>query len=445
MAKVFPFKGIIYNKKRVKNLSRVITPPYDVISEQEQDDFYEISDYNIIRLILGKEFPGDSQYNNKYVRAAAFFEGWLRHNVLIQDEKPAIYYYEQIFSFNKKKYKKAGFIALLRLEDFGRGKVFPHEETFARPKLDRLMLIRTGRANFECIYGFYSDVKEKVISSFKKFKRRKPILEFKTGDKVLHRIWRVDSKSVIKRIHTLMKDKPVFIADGHHRYEASLRFKSEMKERNTKFSEDEAYNHIMMYFSPIEGEGMIILPIHRLIKVFPEFEEQKFFDEINRYFEIKRFPFSKRSREKIFKKALKEKEKNVDKHVFLLYFSGKKEFLLLTLKSEEFVNEVADEEKPLTWKELDVTILHSVIFNRILNIQNGESIKYVKDELEALELIDKGEYTMAFFLNPTKSEQIIDLASHYLRLPHKSTYFFPKVPSGITINKINHGEKVGLE
>ncbi len=200
MVKVFPFQGILYNKEKIKKLDNLLTPPYDVISPEEQDRFYDLHDFNYIRLILGKDFPGDGEYNNKYVRAGAFLDGWIRHKILVKDSKPAFYAYEQRFTSQGKKHSRIGFFGLLRLEDMGRGKVFPHEETYSRAKLDRLSLMRATFAHLESIFSIYSDPKSKVARLLKKYMRKKPLIEATDKDRVIHRLWRVDQRSAIAKI-----------------------------------------------------------------------------------------------------------------------------------------------------------------------------------------------------------------------------------------------------
>ena len=177
MVKIFPFEGISYNKKKLKKIDKLVTPPYDVISEEEQDYYYDQHDFNIIKIILGKSFPGDSEYNNKYVRAAAFFDGWLRHEILLKEEKPTIYIYEQKFRVKGKIFTRLGFTALLRLEEFGRGKVYPHEETFPKAKIDRLALMRATNANMEPVFAIYSDPRIKPPRSLKNTPAKNHILK----------------------------------------------------------------------------------------------------------------------------------------------------------------------------------------------------------------------------------------------------------------------------
>lgn len=447
MVKVFPFKGISYNKKKIKNLSKVMAPPYDVISPEMQDDFYEENEFNVIRLILGKEFPNDGQYNNRYIRAAAFLNGWLRHKILLQDEKPCFYAYEQRFSCQGKKYSRIGFFSTLRLEDIGRGKVYPHEETYSKAKLDRLEIMRATSANLESIFAFYSDKKDKIIKIIHQFTRRKPYLEVKDKDGTIHRLWKIDRKAAINKIVAEMKDKPVFIADGHHRYEAALRYRNELKAKNTKFTEDEAYNHILIYLTPLEGTGLTILPIHRAVKKLEFFNADRFTQELSQYFEVVPFEVSKRQPEKGRKNLLKAlaKKREEGKHAFAVYL-GNNRHLLITLRDEESLDEMVAEEKPKAWKRLDATILHYVIFERIFSIahETEEHVVYYKDPEDAAKAVDNNEADVVFYLNPTKIEEIVAVAGELEKMPHKSTYFYPKLLSGLIMNKYSQDEKIKL-
>jgi len=442
MAKIYPFKGILYNKKKIKNLSKVMSPPYDVISPEGQDNYYQLSDFNIIKLILGKEFPGDTQYNNKYVRAAASFEGWLRHGILIQDEKPSIYVYEQRFSYGGHKWVRLGFITLMRMEDTGRGRLYPHEETLMAPKIDRLELIRATHANFDCIFTLFQDEEGKVVKIFREAMRRKPTIEAKDQSKVLHRLWRIDSRPLVNRALKEMRDKSTFIADGHHRFEAAVRFKNEMKERNTRFSEDESYNHVMVYFTPVESKGLLVLPIHRMVKPIPHLEANNFEEELKNYFEIKIFPYSKRTELKVRKKILKELGKTAIQHSFVMGIKGVPRYYLLILKSEDMVDMLLEEEKPAAFKHLDVTILHTIVMKKILGITSEDQINYAKNVEEAVSGVLEGPYQIVFLLNPTKISDILEIAGKSEKMPQKSTFFYPKLLSGLVMNKIMLGEKV---
>ena len=443
MVRIFPFEVILYNTKALKkHLSKVFAPPYDVINAEEQEEFYKDNEFNYIRIILGKEFSEDGEYNNKYIRSAAFLEGWLRHNILKQDEKPCFYVYEQRFSQGGKKYSRIGFIGLLRLEEIGKGKVYPHEETYSKAKLDRLQLMRTTSSNLESILSIYSDEKQRVLKVLKTFMRRKPVIEVRDKAKVTHRLWRIDRKPSINKIMKEMKDKIAFIADGHHRYEAALRFKNEHKMKNTKFSEDEAYNHIMMYFTAIEDKGLLVLPIHRVIHNLTYFDPVDFEEQLQEFFKVTPYKASKKSAKKVLKKLLRDMGKK--EHSFGLYL-GNNRYALLNLKDEKAVDALVAEDKPKAWKHLDVTVLRSTVLDTILNISResgDDKITYTNNAEEAVQLVDKKGCQLAFFLSPTKIEEITSIASKLEKMPHKSTFFYPKLLSGLVLNKIVHGEKI---
>ena len=450
MAKVFSFNGIMYNSKVIDNLEKVMAPPYDVISPQDQDKFYVTHPYNVIRLILGKEFPGDNESNNKYIRAEKFFLSWLKHGLLVQDEEPYIYVYEQRYVYERKKFVRRGFVSLLRLEDFDRGKVLPHEETLPKPKLDRLELMRACSANFESIFAIYSDEKNYIEKILKKHLRRKPIIRVKDGDGVEHSIWRIEHKGDTKRLIKAMSDKTVFIADGHHRYEAALKFRDEMKEKYQKFTGEELYNHILMYFTAIEGKGLTILPIHRLIRDIPDFDVPSFEEALKEYFELEPLPFTKQTEARIRRKLLKLMEKlGKDRHVMGMLLKGVNKYYLLKLKDDKAVDRFVKEEKPKEWKRLDATILHALVVGHIMGltterVESEDHISYIKDSKDAAEKVIKGEYQIAFFLNPTMVSQIVKIADEKEKMPQKSTYFYPKLLTGLLMNKIYLDEKVHL-
>jgi uncharacterized protein (DUF1015 family) len=276
----------------------------------------------------------------------------------------------------------------------------------------------------------YSDAKEKIVKTFKSFMRKKPLIEAKDRDNVLHRIWKIDRKPSINKIMQEMKDKAVFIADGHHRYEAAIRFKNEMKAKNTKFTEDEAYNHIMMYFTPLESKGLVILPIHRVIKNLGYFDPARFEQDLTLYFDVIPYPAAKKTSGKALKKLLKNLRKvGETRHAFGLYL-GNNRYYLLTLRDEGSVDEMVAEEKPKAWKHLDVTILHYAVFDRLLNIasETEDKVSYTQSEEEAVKWIDEKGADFAVIMNPTKIEEIIAVASELEKMPHKSTYFYPKQP-----------------
>ena len=447
MAKIFPFNGLIYNKDKVGKLSKVLIPPYDIISPADQEKFYNIHPYNAIRLTLGKDFPADTEYNNKYSRANSFFNAWLKNEILKQDEEECIYAYEQQFSYKGKRYVRLGFISLFKLEDMETGKVYPHENTLPKPKADRLSLIRATAANFEPIFALYIDEEDKITRLLKKNIKRKPLVEAKDLFGINNRLWKISSKSVLNKLIKEMSNKQVFIADGHHRYESSLKYRNEMRTKAQKSTGDEPYNFIMTFFANTFDKGLVIMPIHRLIKDLSLKEKINLENRLLDCFDIEEIKFSKKTelaaRKKLFKAMSKAGEND---HFIGMYLHGDNKYCILKLKYEKLVDKYTCEDKLKEWKKLDITVLHQLIIKDNLGISDadidGESaVKYVHDDEQAFELVKEGKYQIAFFLNPTKIDQVTAIAGKNEKMPQKSTFFFPKLLTGMVMYKMSHPEK----
>ena len=447
MAKIFPFSGITYNKKKVGNSSKVMIPPYDIISKEEQERFYSVSPYNCIRLTLGKDFPSDTEYNNKYTRANGFFNAWVKNEILAQDEEECIYAYEQRFNYKWKKYVRLGFIALFKLEDLEAGRVYPHENTLPKPKQDRFSLIKATAANFEPIFSLYVDEDEKIPKILKKTIKRKPIAEVRDVFGIHNKLWKISGESVINKIMKDMSNKQVFIADGHHRYEASLKYRNEMRTKSQKSTGNEPYNFIMMYFANTFDKGLIIMPIHRLVLNLNLKEKINLENRIFDYFDIEEIKFAKKNENSARKRLLRLLSKTKDgDHFFGMYMHGENKYSLLKLKNEKLLEKYINVDKPKEWKKLDITILHSLVIREILGITDKDieaenAIKYVHNDDQAFDLVKEGKYQLAFFMNPTKTEQVTALASKYEKMPQKSTFFYPKLLTGLVMYKMSHPEK----
>jgi len=439
LIKIKPFKGITYNIDKV-NLDNVTTPPYDVISPEEKENFYKKSEYNIIRLVLGKNEPSDNKWNNKYGRAASYLKNWLDREILIPSKKPGIYIYEQEYELKGKKKKRIGFIALLKLEDFESGKVLPHEKTFPKAKIDRFNLLSACKTNFSQVFSLYSDPEGKIDSILRKFSGDESTLKVTDSDKTSHTLRPITDEETTKEIANLMKDKTIFIADGHHRYETALNYRNEMRQRIKNFTGEEGFNYVMMMFVNMDDKGLSILPVHRVIKNIPSPNEDEILKKASNLFKIKSFEFDKDSKEEV-KNTLNQKlSAELGKsHTFGVYF-GTNKYHLLTLKDEDVMNEIVLTEHSSNWKKLDITILHALLIDKILGVKSKNlikhgSIKFTPDENEALELVDGKDYQIALLVNPTKIEEVRAIASNHEKMPQKSTYFYPKLLTGLVINK----------
>ncbi len=445
MLEIKPLKGLLYNDDDV-DLADVVTPPYDVISKEAQSRFYEKSPFNIIRLILGREEPCDNAHKNRYTRAKDHFKSWLEKGIFVAMEEPAIFVYEQLYTIKGEKKRRLGFIALLRLEEFESGLVLPHEKTFPKAKADRLNLIRACRANFSQVFSLYSDSEGdsegEIDPLLKEASQADPIRRVIDEDGVTHNLYAITKPKKIEEIREKMKDKTVFIADGHHRYETALNYRKEMLGKGLQ--KDGGFNYIMMMFVNMDGDGLTVLAAHRLLKNIVNLDRTSFLERAGEYFEIE--TFSKEEDGKDPKAAaLKALSNEAGRSHSILAYLGGNRFDLLRLKDEAMMDQVISKAHSKAWRRLDVTVLHGLLIDKILGAKSRDlikhkSIKFTPDEDEAVMLVDRGDYEIAFFLNPTTVEEVRTIAKGGEKMPQKSTYFYPKLITGLVV--YDHDELV---
>ena len=445
MAIILPFKGFRYNPEKINDISKVITPPYDIISEEERDGYYQLDPNNIIRLILGKDFPGDDQSNNKYTRSAEFFDTWRKEEILIQEAEPAIYVYAQEFTLSGKKYVRRGFISLVKLEDFQTGQIYPHEHTLAKPKEDRMNLMKACNANFSQVFTFFEDECSKISNLLYKVHEGatgtglRPDVDFTDTFGVKNLLWVINDSTIIKEISSQMKNRALFIADGHHRYETALFYRDLIrdKEGTSKSNGNIPSDYVMMMCVSMEDSGLQILPTHRLARNIKDFNPEKIRKSLNEIFEIS--DMGDDCSTEILMQKLGE---DAHKHKLAMYMGeGEKKFYILTLRDEKLLDQILTGEYT-EWRSIDTGILHGVIFDRILgiqakNISKSESVKYVQGVEDSVASVNEGKYQIAFFLNPTKIGQIRDIAVKRHKMPPKATYFYPKLMTGMVIRHIS--------
>lgn len=431
MAKIFPFKGILYNQEKVQDLSLVTAPPYDVISKKEQDEYHKMHEYNIIRLILGKESGEDGPENNRYTRAACFLGNWLKEKVLVQDKSDSVYLYSQEYSLGEIRKIQKGFICILRLEEFSEnGGVLPHEETLAGPKKDRLKLMSACHANLSPIFGLYSDPDFDLGGLLTENTGRPPFIDVKDANGTIHRLWRVQNPPDIAKIQELLGPGKVYIADGHHRYETALSYREQRRKIEGNFTGEELYNHIMVYLTNMDDDGLTILPAHRLLRCLPSNISDVWGRKLDEFF-VRRSCSSYEEISKLMRNFLSEG------NAFAIYDGERLD--LLILKDSKKCDEVIGRGIPDIHKSLDVTVVHNILLNHILNggrRMPEDNITYEKDGKQALKLVDEGKFALAVLMNPTKVGQVRAVASTGAKMPGKATYFYPKPLSGLVINKL---------
>jgi len=408
MAEITPLKGTLYNPEKTKDLSNVMAPPYDVISPEEQGNLYDSSPNNIIRILLGKDSPGDNEKENKYTRASKFLKDWQKEEVLKRDEEESFYVYLQEFEVDGQNKKRLGFIGLLKLEDFDTKKtsVYPHENTLSAPKEDRTRLINSIEANIGPVFAIFADEDKSINNILFRATESQPLIDILDRDGIKNKLWRVSDRDTVEKIIRSMKDKKVFIADGHHRYEVGLAY--------GKLKKDPKFGYILTYFTDIYDDGIVVLPVHRLIKGVSSEGLSVLEKDLKGKFDIETVDSKTAARE--FLSGAMPSEKR-----FVAYYSRK--FVGLKLKA---IN------------ALDVSVLHDLIVeplkDRIEQERGKISIDFTKDMDYAIREVDSGKFSLAIMLNPTKITEIRDMALSGKRMPQKSTYFYPKVLTGLVLN-----------
>ena len=442
MAKIAPFRGTayVYNQSKAGAIDTVVCPPYDIISPAEQQELYRKSPYNVIRLEFGLTSPADTEADNRYTRSAAVLENWLRSTVLRQGKEPAFSIYEMEYKAGGSAKKLRGIICLVRIEDYDSGVVKPHETTLSGPKTDRLNLLRACRASFSQIFSLFSDSQSRVARLLAKV-TRKPDREVKHNDGVIHRVWSLSDTDDIEAIVRELADKPIFIADGHHRYDTALNYRNERRASAGSFTGEEGYNYVAMFLARLEDPGLTILPAHRALFNLTDFNARKFEDDLNRYFNIERIDFDKKSEPKDLLTVLDTMAHRADHaHVFGMRVRDEHSYYLLTLRNEADMDALLPGKSP-AYRRLDVSILHHLIIDRLLGIKMethklGLNIEYIKDAGEADKRVHDNAAEVVFFMNPTKVREVKEVADTGERMPQKATYFYPKLLTGLVMHKI---------
>jgi uncharacterized protein (DUF1015 family) len=422
---VRPFRAITYTPK-AGDPEDLITQPYDKIDQTQQKEYYEKSPYNYCRLILPLE-------SNKYEIANQRISNWLKEGVMEKEHEPAIFISRQEFDLDGKRYQRTGIIAALRLYDYSENVVYPHERTYKAPKADRLNMLRTLQKDLEPVFLMYQDPEGQTIRLMAEVTKTQPTVQVTDSLGVRHTVWKVSDPKKIGELQAVLSPKTVVINDGHHRYESAVAYRDEMQAK-TKWSLDDAFNFHMSYLVPVQEEGLIVLPTHRLLKNYKLTDDLvhafKFF------FEVVTIEPSVSALENFLQCHLEE-------HAFGVY-DGKKAYGLL-LKHDKAVYEFVNANVSKETKIFDVVILRDIVFRLILKtgeLNIDDTILYVRWAKEAVKKVDRGEADIAFLVNPISAKTIAEIALQHEVLPEKSTDFYPKLVSGLVMMDIATGERL---
>jgi uncharacterized protein (DUF1015 family) len=418
-----PFKAITYTKK-AGNPEDLITQPYDKIDVQMQKEYFAKSPFNFCRLILPTE-------TNKYEAANQHIEQWLKEGILQREKQPALFVSMQEFSLDGEKHRRTGVIAGMRLYDYGENVVFPHEGTLKAPKADRLNMLRSVQKDLEPIFLIYSDPENKTLDFFGEVVKTEPIIQAVDSLGVKHSVWRVTDLEKIKQLQANLKDKPVVISDGHHRYESALAYRDEMRLKGN-WTADSAFNFHMCYLVPVQEKGLLVLPTHRLLKNF------KLTDDLVDVFKFFFDVYEVEPKAEALDRFLRD---HISEHAFCVY-DGKKAYGL-QLKHDRAVYEFVNANVSKETKIFDVVILRDIVFKFILrtsDLKMDENILYVRWTKTAVEKVDLGEASIAFLVNPVSAKTVAEIALQHELLPEKTTDFYPKLASGFLMMDVSKGE-----
>ena len=435
---VSPFKGIRYNQRMVGNLTQVICPPYDVITPEQQKRYCEESSYNAIWL----EFPeptGDS-----YQRAAITFQQWLKQGVLQVDSISSFYLHDHHFEYSGKKRVRRGLIACIKLRPWGSG-IYPHEETFPKAKGDRLQLMRACRANFSPLLSLYRDSERKIAPILSRIAQEEPLMSLRAKRSNLpdsnedHILWVITDPKIRQELSQFLSYQPLYIADGHHRYETALAYQQERAKGQSDFfnssviaseakqsvTDKGAFNYVMMELVDFSDPGLVVLPLHRLVRGIQSSILVGLGDQLRNFFVLDSVP-------------LKAGDCQLTANS-CLGILGLQPGSLVVLKRRQDISLEAmmPGNRSQAYREFDVSILNHIILDKLLGLTSKEDIAYTVDLKEAHQQIEEGKYQLAFLLNPPQPEMVKAVADAQDRMPSKSTYFYPKLPAGLIINPLD--------
>jgi uncharacterized protein (DUF1015 family) len=431
MAEIRPFRALRYDPHQVK-LDDVVTQPYDKITEAMQARYYDLSPHNLVRIILGRRGERDTPGFNVYTRAAEYLHDWRSGGILKQDPEPSIYLYSQTFTITgaRDAAERRGMIALGRLHDYADGVVFRHEQTLAKPREDRLNLLRATRAHFGQIFMLYSDPQSEVEGLLAGPAAEEPDASVLDEYEVLHRVWRIHDPALVRAVQEKMRDKKTLIADGHHRYETALAYRDERRRQSESSDPDTAHEFVMMTFIPMESRGLVILPTHRIVQGLPTYDREQMLEGAGRFFDIDRIDLRTESRS-----ATTLLEEAGGSGTAFVAVTRQGPYLLRAKKHA--VQDALSSMVSARQRELDVVQLHKIMLERVMGIseeaiRNQEHVVYERDASEAISRVRQGA-NVAFLLNPARIEQVRDAAFAGEVLPQKSTDFYPKLLSGLAI------------
>lgn len=434
---ITPFTGLRYRSQALADLASIMTPPYDVVSADERAAYLAQNPYNMMHLILGAEQASDTEADNRFTRAAVSLQQWRQSGVLQAEPHPALYLYQQDFRLAERLMTRTGFIGRVRLADYQEGVIFPHEQTFAGPKADLLRLWQACQANLSLIFGVYLDASHTLEATFAAIQNRPPDVVVPHWGEGAHRLWVITQPAMIEQVQDAMQDKAMVIADGHHRYETALALREAMRRSHPAHATVTPYEAVMMFCANLYDPGVVALPTHRLLHGLPAARLGE---------TLQRIPWLQveidhrlsgdeplRDWQQRLEQVLRQRQ--AQGSVFALYGGGGLCYLV-SVPASVALQQVQVEGVSEAWKQLDVSVLHHALLPALQSALAAESprITYARQHDEVLQAVTDGQAALAVLMTATPLEAMATIAMGGERMPPKSTYFYPKLPTGLVMN-----------
>lgn len=430
MPSIRPFRGVLYDPSVVGPLGEVVAPPYDVIGAGEQSALYEASPYNVVRLDLARE-------PDRYAAAVATWRDWRASGALKRDREAALYAYVQRYPLKSgEERERWGFFARLHLEDFASGRVRPHEKTLAGPKADRLALQRACRANLSAIFGLYSAPGRCVRETLGAAAAAPPLAEFADRASVRHRFWRVTDAAIVSAFARTLAERTVYVADGHHRYETALRYRDEMRAATGRRGGEEPFDWVLAFLVNMDEPGLVVLPTHRMLRALP-MPPREIVERLRAWFSVEELPKNGGGASLV---AALRRVGAGERRIGLALRGADRHFVLSTRDGANDARLTGS----ITLRRLDVTLLHGLVLEGPASLLRLDAhaeaeagrLVYTKDEGEVVERVASGEFAASFLLNATRVDEVRAVCDAGETMPEKSTYFHPKIPTGLVFNDL---------
>ena len=436
MVDIHPFRGVRYNQAIISDLAQVICPPYDIIPPHMQSELYERSKHNFIQLEHTRELIQDTASENKYTRAAATLTRWLAQEILAVEETPAVYLHDHHFRYQGQEYRRRGIITLVRLEEWESRVIRPHEGTLANPKSDRLRLLRALQADTSSIMALFEDRHKRIASTLAAREKDAPVIHFNTDGGEKHVLWAISEAETLAQLRQHLAHQPLYIADGHHRYESALAYHREQRKKLAKSHGDEGFDFVMMELVDFADPGLVILPPHRLVRGLPSEKMDGILNGLASLFQIQKLPFDSPD---VWQKVNVFLAGNEGQGRIAIFGLDSRDVLLLKPHDLTSLNKLMPDSRSEQYRRLTVSVLDHVILEKLLGLkreQVAEALAYSYDQFDAANMVLSGQYQLAFLIGPVKADMIKMIADVGDRMPGKSTYFYPKLPSGLVFYRM---------